>query len=120
VPTRRSLRVADLLVQEVADLLQRDVKDPRIGFVTLTGADLSPDLRHAKVFYTVMGDETARERTRAGLASALPFLRRETARRLRLKNVPELHFHYDESLDRGERMDRILEGTGNDDGRDDG
>jgi ribosome-binding factor A len=101
--------VADLLIQEIASILQKEIKDPRIGFVTLTGAELSPDLRHAKVFYTALGDDAARERSESGLKSASPYIRREVSHRLRLKVSPEIRFVFDTSLDRGERLDQLLE-----------
>ncbi len=109
MPSRRSLRVADLLTQEIASILQKEIKDPRIGFVTLTGSELSPDLRHARVYYTALGDEAARERSEAGLKSAAPYIRREVSHRLRLKVSPEIRFVFDASLDRGERLDQLLE-----------
>ena len=106
--TRRTQRVSDAIRHEVADILQRQVKDPRIGFVTVTAVEVSADLRVARVFYTVLG--SARDETLKGLRSAGPFIRRELGRRLRLKAVPEVRFEYDESTDRGFRMDEILEG----------
>lgn len=108
--TKRTQRVADLLVHEIARILQREVKDPRIGFVTLTGAKVSPDLHVAWVYYTVLGDAAARETSGKGLAAATPFIRHEVAPRLRLKVTPELRFVYDDSVDRGFRIEEILQG----------
>lgn len=106
---KRPQRVADQLLHEIAQAVQQDVKDPRIGFVTFTSAKVSPDLRVAWVYYTVLGDEQAREGTRRGLESATPFLRRAVGRALRLKTVPEIRFAYDEVVERGLRMEEILE-----------
>jgi ribosome-binding factor A len=107
--TKRTQRVADLLVHEVAQILQREVKDPRVGFVTLTGAKVSPDLHYAWIYYTVLGEGTAREDTKKGLASATPFIRREIAPRLRLKATPAIRFVYDEAVDRGFRLEELLQ-----------
>ncbi len=112
--TRRTQRVSDTLQQEIAGILQKNIKDPRIGFITVTGVDVSADLRVAQVFYTVLGGEASREDTERGLRSAAPFIRRELGRHLRLKAVPELRFRYDESTDRGFRMEKLLEGLRHD------
>ena len=103
------MRVADLLQQEIAAILQKDIKDPRIGFITITGVDVSNDLSFAKVFYSVLGEDSAREETAKGLKSAYPYIRGEVARRLQFKSAPELRFYYDASLDRAERLDQLLE-----------
>lgn len=107
--TRRTLRVADLLLREVASILQKEVKDPRIGIVTLTNADVSPDLRVAKVYYTVLGDEAARAACQEGLTRASGYIRREIAKRLTLRTTPELRFYYDEALDRGLRINALID-----------
>lgn len=108
--TKRSRRVADQILHEVAQILQREVKDPRVGFVTLTGAKVSPDLHYAWLFYTVLGEEATRDATRKGLESAAPFIRREIGQRLRLKTTPELRFSYDESVERGFRLEELFQG----------
>lgn len=107
--TKRTQRVADLLVHEVARILQREVKDPRVGFVTLTGAKVSPDLHYAWIYYTVLGEGTVREDTKKGLDSATAFIRHEVAPRLRLRSMPDLRFVYDESVDRGLRLEELLQ-----------
>ena len=115
---QRSHRVGDLIQQEVSALLLRGLKDPRIGFVTLTAVEVTTDLRHARIYFTVLGDEKAREENSRGLNSAIPFIRRELGKHLRLRFVPELTFQYDTSLEYGNRIDALLRdlnpGEGND------
>ena len=106
--TKRPQRVADQILHEVAQAVQLDVKDPRIGFVTFTGAKMSPDLHVAWIYYTVLGEEKARADTRKGLESAAPYLRRTIGRTLRLKTAPEIRFAYDEAMERGLRMEELL------------
>lgn len=110
--TRRSRRVADAVLHEVAEIIQREVKDPRIGFVTFTGAQISPDLHYASVYYTVLGDRSALHQTQKGLESAAPFVRRELGRRMRLKTLPELRFHFDDAIERELRLQEILKDIG--------
>ncbi len=114
VEGRRPQRVADLVRHEVAAILQREVKDPRVGFVTVTDVEMSPDLRVARVFYSVLGEPDQRRDTGRGLASASAYIRREVGRRLHLKVVPELRFVYDTSLERGLRIEAVIESMGND------
>ncbi len=104
----RTKRVSDLIVREAAAILLSDVKDPRIGIITLTGADVSPDLRNAKVYYTVIGDDKVRENTAVGLARAAGYIRKELGSRLELKSTPSITFAYDESIDRGFRITELL------------
>jgi ribosome-binding factor A len=105
---QRSRRVADAIQEEVAALLQHRLKDPRIGFVTLTGVEVSGDLRHAKVFYSIVGDAARRAETQKGLDSAAAFVQGEVGRRLRLRNTPTLEFRFDASLERGAQIGRLL------------
>ena len=104
----RQRRVGDQIQKEISTLLLREVKDPRIGFVTLTAVDVSGDLRIAKVYYTVLGEESKREDTKKALEKASPFIRRELGRRLRLRFTPELQFHYDASLDYGNKIESMI------------
>ncbi|NLC70502.1 MAG: 30S ribosome-binding factor RbfA [Desulfuromonadaceae bacterium] len=106
--SRRPHRIGDQIQKEISSLLTRGLKDPRIGFVTITGVDMTPDLHLAKVFYTVLGDETSRRDTERGLKKAVPFLRHELGQRIRLRYIPDLMFVYDSSLDYGERIDNLL------------
>lgn len=100
-------RLAEEIKREVSDILRRS-KDPRIGFISITDTEVSRDLRHAKVFFSILGDEEAKRQTVEGLASAAGFIRTELGKRIRLRHVPELEFHFDPSLERGARIDRIL------------
>lgn len=106
--TRRTDRVGESFKEVLGELLQRQVKDPRVGFVTITTVRVTPDLSKAHVYYTVLGDDDTREQTRRGLESAAPFLRSEAGRRVRLRTLPELVFHFDDSFERGRRVDDLL------------
>jgi ribosome-binding factor A len=101
-------RVADQIRAEIASLLARDVHDPGIGFVTLTRVQVTPDLQHARIRYTSLGDEKARRATARALERAAPFLRRQIGSRLRLKRVPDLQFVYDESIAGQDRIEQLL------------
>ena len=107
--TRRTERLGESFKEVLGDLLQLQVKDPRVGFVTITAVRVTPDLSKAHVYYTVLGEEDAREATRRGLESAAPFLRSEVGRRVRLRILPELVFHYDDTYERGLRVDTLIE-----------
>jgi ribosome-binding factor A len=96
-------------VREVLSEAVLELKDPRIGFVTVTGVETSADLRHARVFVSVLGSERRRERTLAGLAAAHGVLQSRVARELRLKRTPQLAFEYDPSVERGVRMSRLID-----------
>ncbi len=105
----RPARVAEEFRQELSSLLARGLKDPRItGFVTVTGAKMSPDLREATVYVSIHAPEPERARTLEGLHAAAPYLQREVARNLRLRHTPHLRFVYDESVERGDRIERLL------------
>ncbi len=103
---KRSERVSDQIKEEIADILMRKIKDPRIGFVTVTGVELADDLRNAKVFVSVLGPDRAS--TLKGLESASAFIRAELGRRLRLRFIPELLFRYDDSAERGAHIMELL------------
>ena len=104
----RPSRIGDQLRAELSDLISRQVHDPGIGFLTITHVKVSPDLQIARVYYTTLGDEKARRESARALERATPFLRRQVGGRLRLKRVPQLEFFYDESIARGDRIERIL------------
>lgn len=108
---KRSDRVADLIHKEIADLVFRRVKDPRVLNVTITGVEVSADLQHARVFYCVMGgaiEEDVKRSAAAGLEKAKGFIRQELGRRLRLRYIPQLDFAYDTSFEYGDRIERLL------------
>ena len=106
--TQRTDRVAEEFREILAEEVQR-LKDPRIGFVTLTGVEVTPDLRRARVFYTVLGDDRQQRATAAGLRSATPHLRQTIGRQVRLKVTPELEFRIDEGMATSRRIDEIIE-----------
>jgi ribosome-binding factor A len=103
---KRAERVSDQMKQEIADILMRKIKDPRIGFVTVTDVEVADDLRNAKVFVSVYGSEKAA--TLKGLESASPYIRSELGRRMRMKFIPELLFRYDDSVERGAHINELL------------
>ena len=102
-------RVGDQIRQELSELLTRGtVHDPGIGFITLTRVKVSPDLQLARVYYTTLGDPKARRETEKALERATPFFRRQVGSRLQLRRVPELEFHFDESVAHQDRVEQIL------------
>jgi ribosome-binding factor A len=107
--SRRSQRLALQIQHEISTMLLRNVKDRRIGMVTITGVDLSPDLRHARVYVSCMGTDQERAGTMAALSHAAGWIRHELGQRIRMKFLPELVFLTDASLEYGERIDRLLD-----------
>lgn len=105
----RSSRVAEQVRRELAELIQLEVKDPRVGLVTLTDVEISPDYAHAKVFFTSLKGESGVSEVLAGLRAASGFLRRELGRRVRIHTLPELHFAYDRSVEQGDRLSRLID-----------
>lgn len=108
---RRVARVAEAIQEAVAELVLREIKDPRIGMVTITHVKLSPDLRHARIYFSRLGERAAREESLAGLRSAAGFLRTQVARRLRLRVAPELVFEIDENPEYAAHIARLLDET---------
>lgn len=105
----RPARVAEEFRQELSALLNRGLKDPRItGFVTVTGAKMSPDLKEVAVYVSIHAPQVERDRTLEGLRAAATYLQREVARNLKLRHTPHLRFVYDESVERGDRIERLL------------
>ncbi len=105
----RPARVAEEFRQELSALLSRGLKDPRItGFVTVTGAKMSPDLKEVAVYVSIHAPQVERDRTLEGLRAAATWLQREVARNLKLRHTPHLRFVYDESVERGDRIERLL------------
>lgn len=105
---KRADRVADLIKIEICDLLLKQVRDPRIGSLTITGVKVTDDLRTARVFFVELGKDQCSDDVRAGLDKAKGFLRRELGGRLRLRAVPELLFSYDTSFAYGNRIERLI------------
>ena len=105
----RLRRVDEAVRQVLSDAVATDLKDPRVGFVTVTGVKTSPDLRHARVYVSVLGDEAAREASLDGLRSAHGFLQRRVAGELRMKHTPTLDFVYDDSVERGIRLSELID-----------
>jgi len=113
--TRRIERVNNLIRREISELLQRQIKDPRLGnFVAVTEVSTSPDLKYAKIFVSCICSEGEKQKTLGALAAASGFLRNEMARRLRLRRIPELSFQWDDSIERGahlqELIDKVIKG----------
>ena len=102
-------RVDEAVRAVLSDVITRDLKDPRVGFVTVTAVKTSPDLRHARVYVSVLGDDEEREDSLVGLRSAHGYLQRRVASELRLKHTPTLEFVFDESTERGIRIGELLE-----------
>jgi ribosome-binding factor A len=104
----RANRVGEQIKKEMTDILQRELKDPRIGFVTVTGVEVTGDLQQATVFITVLGDEEQKESTLQGLSKATGFVRSEIGKRIRLRKTPELIFKFDESTEYGNKIATLL------------
>ena len=105
---KRSYRVAGDIKNELSNIILREIKDPLIGFVTITDVIVSDDLKIAKVYFSTLGNETAKRKSHKGLTRARGFLRRELASRIRLKNIPELRFFIDDSFDKSSKFDELL------------
>ncbi len=108
-------RVEHAILKEVSSILHDEIKDPRLGFVTIVRVELSPDLRYAKIFYSVMGKDQDYKRTKDALDSALGFIRKLVSERINLKFAPELVFHEDHSTEYSVRIQQILEEIKGDD-----
>jgi ribosome-binding factor A len=106
---RRPERLAEGIREEVAHIVSSELKDPRLGFITITRVEVTHDLGLARVLVSVLGDETERQRSMAALQSATGFVRREIGRRLRIRVVPEIEFRYDKGIDATDRVARLLE-----------
>lgn len=113
---KRAVRVGDQILKEIAILLLNRVKDPRVQGVTMTGINLSNDLKLARVYFSVMGNKSDIERALAGLNSAKGFIKREIGLRMQLRYVPEIKFLHDASLESGSHLDRIFEEIQKDEG----
>jgi ribosome-binding factor A len=106
--SQRTDRVDELLRQEIGSIVTRDVADPRVGFATITSVETTQDLRHAKVWVSVIGQPAERDAAVAALQHAMPFIRHELGKTLRIKRIPDLHVHLDDTAERGTRILRLL------------
>jgi len=107
---QRVEKIQEFIQQELSKIILTDLKDPRIGFVTVTGVEVTGDLRSAKVFVSLMGSEDAKKATMVGLQHSLGFLRTEVGRRLGIRHTPELTLHVDNSLDNSVHIEKLLRG----------
>jgi ribosome-binding factor A len=105
---KRAERVGDLIKKEVSQIIQYELKDPGIGFVTITGVELSSDLKHARIFYSVLGDENAKKQSSSALSRACGFIQHEIGRRLRLRYTPEICFFFDSSVEYGAHIETLI------------
>jgi len=105
---RRVARLGEQFRREITEILQREVKDPRVGFVTITAVDVTPDLFHARVYVRVMGDEARKKEALEGLDAAASFIRGELGQRLHIRRIPELRFEIDRSLEHAQRIEQLL------------
>jgi ribosome-binding factor A len=106
---KRSTRVADLVQKEISDILMRSIKDPRIGFVTITRVSVSEDCRVAKIYFSIMGTDEERKETLSGLESAKGFIRKELGSRIRLRYTPELIFLFDPSIEYAIHIEEVIQ-----------
>ena len=106
----RPQRLGDLIQRELAGLIRLELRDPRVGMLTITSVDVSPDMSHAKVFFTLL-EKDKLEATLHGLKRSAGFLRSQLARRITMYTTPELRFEYDESVERGDRISRLIDST---------
>ena len=104
----RAQRLGDLMQRELSELIRLELRDPRVGMITLTSVDVSPDMSHAKVFFTMLEKEKL-EDTLHGLKRSAGFLRSQLARRMSMYTTPELRFAYDESIERGDRLSQLID-----------
>ncbi len=105
----RGRRIADQIQRELSEIIRLEIKDPRVDLVTITDVEVTQDNAHAKVFFTVLGEPVQQEVASKALEHASGFLRSTLAKRIKLRTVPQLHFHYDVSVERGMRLSRLID-----------
>lgn len=105
----RSRRIAEQVQRELSDIVRLELKDPRVGMITITDVEVTQDQAHAKIFFTVLGDAARIAGATEGLARASGFLRRALAHRMKLRAVPQLQFKHDESVERGMRLSQLID-----------
>jgi ribosome-binding factor A len=111
----RPQRLGDLIQRELSELIRQEVRDPRVGMITLTSVDVSPDLSHAKIYFTML-DKAHLDDTLDGLKKAAGFLRSQLAKRIKMYTTPQLRFAYDESVERGDQLSRLIDSVTRKDG----
>ena|ERR1700690_1688458 len=109
--SRRTEQIGEAIRESVAEIVAQGLKDPRIGFVTITRVEATPDLRQARVLFSVLGDQAQKDKTLAGLKQAAGYIRREVGRRIQLRYTPELTFQYDVGIDATDRVALLLKET---------
>jgi ribosome-binding factor A len=105
----RGRRIAEQIQRELADIIRVELKDPRVGMITITDVEMTPDNAHAKVFFTVLGQQSRIDEAASGLQHAAGYLRSELAQRIKIRVVPQLHFEYDASVERGIRVSQLID-----------
>lgn len=111
----RSRRIAEQIQRELSEIIRVELKDPRVGMITITDVEMTPDNAHAKVFFTVLGQQPRIDEAAAGLQHAAGYLRSQLARRIKIRVVPQLHFEYDASVERGIRLSQLIDAAVADD-----
>ena len=107
--TQRTNRIDELFRQEIGEIFRRDIDDPRIGFATITDVETTPDLRHARMSVSVIGQPEERKATLAAMGRAMPFVRHELGKTLRIRRIPDLHVELDDTAERGTRVLQLLD-----------
>lgn len=105
----RGRRIADQIQRELSEIIRQELKDPRVDLITITDVEVTQDNAHAKVFFTALGEPVQQEAATRALEHAAGFLRSTLAKRIQLRTVPQLHFHYDVSVERGMRLSRLID-----------
>jgi len=111
----RSRRIAEQIQRELSDIIRVELKDPRVGMITITDVEMTPDNAHAKIFFTVLGQQPRIDEAAAGLQHAAGYLRSQLAQRIKIRVVPQLHFEYDASVERGIRLSQLIDAAVADD-----
>jgi ribosome-binding factor A len=105
---KRSERVGDMIHHEISNILLFEISDPRVEMITITGTKVSDDLRHANIYYSLIGDEKRWSDAKKGLSSSKGYIKRQLAKRLEMRYIPDVHFHEDRTMEKGERIDSLL------------
>ena len=111
----RSRRIAEQIQRELSEIIRVELKDPRVGMITLTDVEMTQDNAHARVFFTVLGQQARIDEAAAGLQHAAGYLRSQLAQRIKIRVLPQLHFEYDASVERGIRLSQLIEAAVADD-----